>query len=131
MIAIANETQSRIIHFRDDFDKYAKDVLHIDNPFIEYYNNFSKYTRKEGTTLILDLDKANALDRETKAEREEWIRLENEYVANRISRELGYEVLQTYNDGKYVQDVIPCTGASRQCNMDCKYFGQGECPTLV
>lgn len=131
MIAITNETQSRIMHFRDDFDKYAKDVLHIDNPFIEYYNNFSKCTRKEGTTLILDLDKANALDRETKAEKEEWIRLENEYVANRILRELGYEVLQTYNGGKYVQDVIPCTGASRQCNMDCKYFGRDECPTLI
>lgn len=85
MIAIANETQSRIIHFRDDFDKYAKDVLHIDNPFIEYYNNFSKYTRKEGTTLILDLDKANALDRETKAEREK-----NGYVLKMSMQQIEY-----------------------------------------
>lgn len=132
MIIITNETGHKIMKFSDDFDKYARDILHISNPFIRHNELFKECCRKESDgTLVLDIDKANMVEQETKAEREEWIRLREQYVADRILRELGYEALEAYRDGEYTHDVIPCSGASRQCNMNCKYFGQNKCPTLI
>ena len=89
--------------FSEDFDKYARDVLHINNPFKDWFKRLEK-------TFF-------------ETSREEWIKLRDRYVAERILRELGYEVLSTSSYFEYYPDAIPCEGSSGQCTIECRMRG--------
>lgn len=98
--------------FSEDFDNYAREVLHIENPFREFYRTFK-------TNIDVDMEKY----RETKINREEWVKLRNRYIAERILRELGYEVLLASSYFEDYPDAIPCDGATGQCLLDCRIKG--------
>lgn len=66
--------------------------------------------------------------RETKINREEWVKLRNRYIAERILRELGYEVLLASSYFEDYPDAIPCDGATGQCLLDCRIKG---CHALI
>lgn len=99
--------------FSGDFDKYAEEV----NPFRKFYHTQSPSVFKTNT------DESRKIYEETKVNREEWIKLRDRYVAERILRELGYEVLLTSSYFEYYPDAIPCEGASGQCTIDCRMNG--------
>lgn len=117
----------KIMKFSNDFDKYAKEVLNICNPFPKYYANISKYTTKDADGMLrMDIEASIRHDAETLAEREGWIQLRDRYVAERILRELGYEELVTSYYAKFIPDALPCEGAIGQCSFFCpKYFKCG------
>lgn len=109
--------------FSEDFDKYAEDILHIQNPFKKWFRRLDEAISISDGTITVDVDTSNQIDRETKVNREEWIKLRDRYVAERILRELGYEVLLTSSYFEYYPDAIPCEGASGQCTIDCGMNG--------
>lgn len=109
--------------FSEDFDKYAEDILHIQNPFKKWFKRLDKAISISDGTITVDIDTSNQIDRETKVNREEWIKLRDRYVAERILRELGYEVLLTSSYFEHYPDAIPCEGASGQCTIDCRMNG--------
>lgn len=65
------------------------------------------------------MEKSREIYKETKTNREEW----NRYIAERILRELGYEVLLTSSYFEDYPDAIPCDGATGQCLLDCRIKG--------
>lgn len=125
---VVSENGGKIMKMVEDFDKYAREELHLINPFHAWLRS-SLSTMRMTTTdgpICVDLEKSREIDRATKADREEWIRLRDRYVAERILRELGYEVLTTTHYAEYMPDAIPCEGATGQCSFFCpKYFECG------
>lgn len=110
--------------FSEDFDKYARDVLRINNPFKDQFKRLEKtFFETENGTIIADTKELEKIDKETRVSREEWIKLRDRYVAERILRELGYEVLSTSSYFKYYPDAIPCEGSSGQCTIECRMRG--------
>ena len=65
-------------------------------------------------------------DGETAIDREEWIRLRDEYVVKKIFAEFGWEAIKRdleYEHLKYLKEELkPCEGAGGQCNLLCHYF---------
>lgn len=102
--------------FSKDFDNYAREVLHIENPFREFYRTQDSTFK---TSITVDMEKSREIYKETKTNREEW----NRYIAERILRELGYEVLLTSSYFEDYPDAIPCDGATGQCLLDCRIKG--------
>lgn len=110
--------------FSEDFDKYARDVLHINNPFKDWFKRLGKtFFEIENGTIIADIKELEKIDKETRVSREEWIKLRDRYVAERILWELGYEVLSTSSYFEYYPDAIPCEGSSGQCTIECRMRG--------
>ena len=125
---VISENGGKIMKMVEDFDKYAKEELHLVNPFHAWLRSSLSTIRTTKTDgpICIDLEKSREIDRATKADREEWIRLRDRYVAERILRELGYEVLVTTHYAEYMPDAIPCEGATGQCSLFCpKYFECG------
>lgn len=120
VVSAVSETGAKIMKFSEDFDNYAREVLHIENPFREFY-------RTQDSTFKTNIDDSITVDmekyRETKINREEWVKLRNRYIAERILRELGYEVLLASSYFEDYPDAIPCDGATGQCLLDCRIKG--------
>ena len=110
--------------FSEDFDNYAREVLHIENPFREFYRTQdSTFKTNIDGSITVDMEKSREIYKETKTNREEWVKLRNRYIAERILRELGYEVLLTSSYFEDYPDAIPCDGATGQCLLDCRIKG--------
>ena len=111
--------------FSEDFDKYAEEVLHINNPFRKFYHTQSPSVFKTNTDgiITIDMEESQKIYEETRVNREEWIKLRDRYVAERILRELGYEVLSTSSYFEYYPNAIPCEGSSGQCTIECRMRG--------
>lgn len=72
--------------FSEDFDKYARDVLHINNPFKDWFKRLEKtFFETENGTIIADTKELEKIDKETRVSREEWIKLRDRYVAENIA----------------------------------------------
>lgn len=124
---VVGEIGSQIMKMTEDFEQYAKEELHLTNP-MKIWLRSSLGTMKmtsEGP-ICIDVPKLKAIDALTQVSREEWFRLRDKYVAERILRELGYEVLVTTHYAGCLPDAIPCKGATGQCSFYCpKYFECG------
>lgn len=125
---VVSETGGKIMKMVEDFDKYAEEELHLVNPFAIWLRSRLSTVRtsiKDGP-ICIDIEKSREIDRATKADKEKWIRLRDRYVAERILRELGYEVLETTRYAECMPDAIPCEGLTGQCSFYCpKYFKCG------
>ena len=121
---VVSETGSAIMKMHEDFNKYAQDVLHITNPlYFQCRAPSEMIDISPNDTMRICIDKAREIDEQTRVSREEWIAARDRYVAERILRELGYEVLVTTQYREYYPDATPYEGATGQCSFDClKYF---------
>ena len=99
-----------MIEFYSDFYEYAK-IQGIKNPFNPFEYNF------------------------TRAERDKWILMRDEYIARRSFYEIGYDMFLVHTkpentyDISYMRDLdefVPCRSADHQCAIFCKNFG-GNC----
>lgn len=65
-------------------------------------------------------------DGETAIDREEWIRLRDEYVVKKIFTEFGWEAIERDLEHEHLQylkeELKPCEGAGGQCNLFCHYY---------
>lgn len=114
-------------NFNDEFSVYAKRKLGLEAPFDQELKEekiANVYVEEEDGNISIDVNKAREIRRKYKKAKEEWIKLRDEYMANRILKEKGYEALLKSHYRNYLQNPIPCEGADGQCHMDCPYFNK-------
>ena len=136
---VLNENESKIICFTSDFTEYAREHG-IRDPFKVSRQLFSKRCRREGTDLIVnfDWDEETGKIKEdpyepTRAEKDAYIKMRDEYVARRVFGEIGYETFLNYTkpggtyDISFLRDeLFPCESLDEQCSMFCPKYA--ECP---
>ena len=136
---VVSENGFKAMNFSADFTKYAREHG-IRDPFEVSRQLFSKRCRREGTDLIVDFDWDEETgkikedpDEPTRAEKDAYIKMRDEYVARRCFYEIGYEsfYLRTspdhYYDISYMRDnleFVPCKAADHQCTFDCVKFAE-------
>lgn len=136
---VISETSRKIMDFSSDFKKYAREKG-IRDPFEVSRQLFSKRCCIEDTDLIVDFD----WDEETgkikedpyepsRAEKDAYIMMRDEYVARRVFAEIGYEAFLDYTkpgrtyDISFLRDeLFPCESLDEQCYMFCPKYA--ECP---
>ena len=137
---VISENGFKAMNFSADFSKYAREHG-IRDPFKVSRQLFSKRCRREGTDLIVDFDwdeKTGKIkedpDEPTRAEKDAYIKMRDEYVARRCFYEIGYESFLAHTQPKdyecnydisYMRneiEFIPCKSADHQCTFDCVKF---------
>lgn len=134
--------EAKAILFSSDFYEYAR-AQGIRNPFEVSQKLFKKKCRNnaDGTIgVTIEWDEKTGKIKEdpeepTRAERDAWIRMRDEYIARRCFYEIGYDMFLAHTkpgdtyDISYMRDLdefVPCRSADRQCAMFCKNIG-GSC----
>lgn len=133
---------AKAMQFSSDFSKYAR-AQGVRDPFEVSRKLFAKKCRNNadgsiGVTLEWDEETGKVkIDPEepTRAEKDAWIRMRDEYIARRCFYEIGYDMFLAHTkpgdtyDISYMRDLdefVPCRSADRQCAMFCKNIG-GNC----
>lgn len=112
----------KIMNFSKDFE-IEMEQKGIKNPF---WQNISKNSNE-----IVER-------RPTRAEKDKYIKMRDEYVARRCFKEIGYESFlnhtkpnNSYNIGtddisymRRQEEFVPCKSADRQCSFDCPKFAE-------
>ena len=136
---IVSETDWKAMGFSADFKKYAREKG-IRDPFEVSRQLFSKRCRREGTDLIVDFNWDEETgkikedpDEPTRAEKDAWIMMRDEYIARRVFEEIGYEAFLDYTvpgrtyDISFLRDeLFPCESLDEQCSMFCPKYA--DCP---
>lgn len=136
---VVSETGWKAMGFLSDFKKYAREKG-IRDPFEVSRQLFSKRCRREGTDLIVDFnwdEETGKIKKDpyepTRAEKDAWIMMRDEYVARRVFEEIGYEAFLDYTvpgrtyDISFLRDeLFPCESLDEQCSMFCPKYA--ECP---
>ena len=136
---VVSETGWKAMGFLSDFKKYAREKG-IRDPFEVSRQLFSKRCRREGTDLIVDFnwdEEAGKIkedpDEPTRAEKDAWIMMRDEYVARRVFEEIGYETFLDYTvpgrtyDISFLRDeLFPCESLDEQCAIFCPKYA--DCP---
>lgn len=139
---VVSENGFKAMNFSADFTKYAREHG-IRDPFEVSRRLFSKRCRREGTDLIVDFDWDEETgkikedpDEPTRAEKDAYIKMRDEYVARRCFYEIGYEMFLAHTkkhdydcnyDISYMRneiEFIPCKSADGQCTFDCPKFAE-------
>jgi hypothetical protein len=139
---VVSEDGFKAMNFSTDFRKYAREHG-IRDPFEVSRQLFSKRCRREGTDLIVDFDWDEETGKikedpyePTRAEKDAYIKMRDEYVACRCFYEIGYESFLFHTKPKdyecnydisYMRneiEFIPCKSADRQCTFDCPKFAE-------
>ena len=137
---VVSENGFKAMIFSADFTKYAREHG-IRDPFEVSRQLFSKRCRREGTDLIVDFDWDEETgkikedpDEPTRAEKDAYIKMRDEYVARRCFYEIGYEMFLAHTkkhdyecnyDISYMRELdefIPCHSADAQCMLTCHRF---------
>ena len=136
---VVSDTGWKAMGFSADFKKYAREKG-IRDPFEVSRQLFSKRCRREGTDLIVDFNWDEETgkikedpDEPTRAEKDAWIMMRDEYVARRVFEEIGYEAFLDYTvpgrtyDISFLRDeLFPCESLDEQCSMFCPKYA--DCP---
>lgn len=140
---VVNETGWKAMGFSSDFKKYAREKG-IRNPFEVSRKLVSKHTKMNADGSIsvdIEFDENTGKIKEydgdpTRAEKDAYIKMRDEYVARRCFYEIGYESFLTHTQPKdyecnydisYMRneiEFIPCKSADRQCTFDCVKFAE-------
>ena len=139
---VVSEDGFKAMNFSADFSKYAREHG-IRDPFVVSRQLFSKRCRREGTDLIVNFDWDEETgkikedpDEPTRAEKDAYIMMRDEYVARRCFYEIGYESFLFHTQPKdyecnydisYMRneiEFIPCKSADGQCTFDCPKFAE-------
>lgn len=136
---VVSETGWKAIGFSSDFKKYAHEKG-IRDPFEVSQKLFAKRVKRNedgSTTVRIEQDENGKIlpdpDEPTRAEKDAWIMMRDEYVARRVFAEIGYEAFLDYTvpdrtyDISFLRDeLFPCESLDEQCSMFCPKYA--ECP---
>ena len=125
--------------FSSDFKKYAREKG-IRDPFEVSQKLFAKRVKRneDGSTIVrIEQDENGKIlpdpDEPTRAEKDAWIMMRDEYVARRVFAEIGYEAFLDYTipdrtyDISFLRDeLFPCESLDEQCSMFCPKYA--DCP---
>ena len=134
---VVSENGFKAMNFSADFAKYAREHG-IRDPFEVSRQLFSKRCRREGTDLVVNFDWDEETgkikedpDEPTRAEKDAYIMMRDEYVARRVFEEIGYEAFlahtnpdKTYDISFLRNELFPCNSADHQCSFDCPKFAE-------
>ena len=134
---VVSEDGLKAMDISADFSKYAREHG-IRDPFEVSRQLFKKRCRTEGTDLVVnfDWDEETGKIKEdpeepTRAEKDAYIMMRDEYVARRVFEEIGYEAFlqhtnpdKTYDISFLRNELFPCNSADHQCSFDCVKFAE-------
>ena len=140
---VVNENGFKAMSFSADFKKYAAENG-IRDPFEASRKIVSKHTwMNDDGSIFMDIEfdentgKIKEYDGDsTRAEKDAYIKMRDEYVARRCFYEIGYESFLAHTkkpdyecsyDISYLRDsieFIPCKSADHQCTFDCMKFAE-------
>ena len=140
---VVSEDGFKAMNFSSDFSKYARENG-IRNPFEVSQALFNKrcHNNEDGSMSVeIEWDeetgKIKADPQEpTRAEKDAYIKMRDEYIARRCFYEIGYEMFLAHTEPKdykcgydisYMRDsveFIPCKSADHQCTFDCMKFAE-------
>jgi hypothetical protein len=136
---VVSEDGFKAMNISADFSKYAHEHG-IRDPFEVSRQLFSKRCRREGTDLVVNFDWDEETgkikedpDEPTRAEKDAYIMMHDEYVARRVFAEIGYEAFLQHTDPNKTYDIsflrdelFPCESLDEQCSMFCPKYA--DCP---
>lgn len=136
---IVNETGWRAMGFSSDFKKYAREKG-IRDPFEVSQKLFAKRVKRNedgSATVEIEQDENGKIlpdpDEPTRAEKDAWIMMRDEYIARRVFAEIGYEAFLDYTvpgrtyDISFLRDeLFPCESLDEQCSIFCPKYA--DCP---
>ena len=136
---VVSETGWKAIGFSSDFKKYAREKG-IRDPFEVSQKLFAKRVKRNedgSATVRIEQDENGKIlpdpDEPTRAEKDAWIMMRDEYVARRAFAEIGYEAFlshttpgRTYDISFLRDELFPCESLDEQCSMFCPKYA--ECP---
>ena len=136
---VVSETGWKAMGFSADFKKYAREKG-IRDPFEVSQKLFAKRVKRNedgSTTVRIEQDENGKIlpdpDEPTRAEKDAYIMMRDEYVARRVFEEIGYEAFLDYTvpgrtyDISFLRDeLFPCESLDEQCAMFCPKYA--ECP---
>lgn len=139
---VISENGWKAMSFSSDFKKYACEKG-IRDPFEVSQKLFAKRVKRNedgSTTVRIEQDENGKIlpdpDEPTRAEKDAYIKMRDEYVARRCFYEIGYESFLAHTkkpdyecnyDISYLRDsieFIPCKSADHQCTFDCMKFAE-------
>lgn len=139
---VVSENGWKAMGFSSDFKKYAREKG-IRDPFEVSQKLFAKRVKRNedgSTTVRIEQDENGKIlpdpDEPSRAEKEAYIKMRDEYVARRCFYEIGYESFLAHTqkpnyecsyDVSYLRDsieFIPCKSADHQCTFDCMKFAE-------
>ncbi len=126
-IVVSDET-ARIMDFSSDFVKYAKNKG-IRNPFQVRQEIFTRSIKIRNNNVGISMDVPKDVDEPSSAEIETYVKMRDEYIANRIFEEIGYERFLKHISPNYIymrteDRFIPCKSADKQCDIFCHRFAE-------
>lgn len=131
MVTIS-ENSFKAMSFLEDFNKFAREQ-NIRDPFKVSQDLFSKrchYDEKGFLKVNLKKDP----NEPTRAEKDAWIKMRDEYIASRCFYEISYDSflfhtqphdLKCDYDISYMKELdefVPCRSADAQCMLTCHRF---------
>ena len=136
---VVSETGWKAMGFSSDFKKYAREKG-IRDPFEVSQKLFAKRVKRNedgSTTVRIEQDENGKIlsdpDEPTRAEKDAYIMMRDEYIARRVFEEIGYEAFLDYTvpgrtyDISFLRDeLFPCESLDEQCSMFCPKYA--ECP---
>ena len=136
---VVSETGWKAMGFSADFKKYAREKG-IRDPFEVSQKLFAKRVKRneDGSTTVRIVQDENGKilpdpDEPTRAEKDAYIMMRDEYVARRVFAEIGYEAFlshttpgRTYDISFLRDELFPCESLDEQCSMFCPKYA--ECP---
>ena len=136
---VVSETGWKAMGFSSDFKKYAREKG-IRDPFEVSQKLFAKRVKRNedgSTTVRIEQDENGKIlpdpKEPTRAEKDAYIMMRDEYVARRVFAEIGYEAFLNYTvpgrtyDISFLRDeLFPCGSLDEQCFMFCPKYA--DCP---
>ena len=136
---VVNKTDWKVMGFSSDFKKYAREKG-IRDPFEVSQKLFAKRVKRNedgSTTVSIEQDENGKIlpdpEEPTRAEKDAYIMMRDEYVARRVFEEIGYEAFLDYTvpgrtyDISFLRDeLFPCESLDEQCAIFCPKYA--DCP---
>lgn len=138
---VISEDGFKAMNFSADFNKFAKEH-NIRDPFEVSRKLFSKrcHHNKDGSMSVdFEIDDETGKIKEdaeepSRAEKDAWIKMRDEYIASRCFYEIGYDSFLFHTkphdyennyDVSYMRgldEFVPCRSADAQCMLTCHRF---------
>ena len=136
---VLSETGQKAMGFSSDFKKYAREKG-IRDPFEVSQKLFAKRVKRNedgSATVRIEQDENGKIlpdpNEPTRAEKDAYIMMRDEYIARRVFAEIGQEAFLDYTvpgrtyDISFLRDeLFPCESLDEQCSMLCPKYA--DCP---
>ena len=117
-----------VLEASEEFEKLGlRDVFKLRHNYLN--SMYKKYNTVINDIPCKVIEKQEPLENPTNEEIEQYIRAREEYIADAILKECGWEDFikrcKAVNIEDYIVEQVPCRGPEGQCNMFCHNYMTG------